>query len=1138
MIHWKALRWMPAGIALGLVTGIAAADDSEIFTQVRPPVDPNILFVVDTSGSMDTDVIVGENFDPSIDYPGNGNCRADHLYFRAESDMHVPSCLTSEPPFVSVVGFRCEDVNDELISGQGFTPLVKFAQWDDANLRWDGVIKGTFPLRLIECEPDKGVHGGGEGFDPAEVYPQNGTSGPWDANASPDIWASLPNKYTFYTANYINWLDSGGSDVVKSRLDIVKDVVDDVLTSAGDARVGLMRFSSNPGNAQGGMVIYQVDDVENARAGIISALDSQTPAGATPLAETMYEAQQYLTGRLVDFGLNSVPVPSVPASYTGNPRTYVTPIVDQCQRSFVVLLTDGLPVNDTDADARITALPGFAEATGATSCKDSCLDETAKYLANADLSALPGVQNALTYTIGFAAEDQLLVDTATAEKPDGTPAFYVVNDVDGLTNAFVEIIGDIDAQSHSFVAPAVSVDSFNRVANRDDIYFTMFVPSGAPHWAGNVKKYRVGTASDGTVQILDADGNPAVDPATGTFFPTARSIWSAEVDGDDALKGGVRVRMSTARKIYTDTANAGGNVALTADVNLFHEDNDAVTATMLGVTEDERTDTIRFLRGVDAAGTAAQPLLGDSLHSVPVLLSYGGTEEDPDLALYFATNDGYFHAVDPTPATDTEDLEQFAFIPNAMLPRLAELLDNQVTNPVNKAYGLDGPITYWIEGDDGDNVVETKNGEHVLVYVAMRRGGRNYYALDLTDRADPRLAWTIAGGSGEFAELGQSWSAATVAHIGVGGEDRTVLVFGGGYDTRQDAAGVHVDDGIGRAVYIVDAETGERLWWAANAVDHPTSDLPLADMTNSIPSEVRVIDTNADGFADRLYAGDTGGRVWRFDIDNTLNTDSHISVTGSVFASIGGSDAAGNRRFYYPPSVAQVIDERMGSFLTVSIGSGHRENPLGTGVEDRFYVFRDPHVFGPARNEAGTPVYPPALTEASLLDVTSDTSPEVEALNSHTGWMIRLTTSGEKVLSSAFTADNKVFFTTYIPTAEEPQTCDLSGVIGTGRLYTVSLLTGAPVIFTDTMTPDDRHEDLARGGIPPAPVPIFTIPECTGEDCGGPGTGQPPGGGDGEQSSCANPFSQVTLLVATEARDPRICNAPRRTYWHEVGVSR
>jgi len=43
---------------------------------------------------------------------------------------------------------------------------------------------------------------------------------------------------------------------------------------------------------------------------------------------------------------------------------------------------------------------------------------------------------------------------------------------------------------------------------------------------------------------------------------------------------------------------------------------------------------------------------------------------------------------------------------------------------------------------------------------------------------------------------------------------------------------------------MVDAETGARLWWAANAEDHSDASLPLADMTHSIPSDLRVIDVN------------------------------------------------------------------------------------------------------------------------------------------------------------------------------------------------------------------------------------------------------------------------------------------------------
>ena len=1134
----QSWRWLPAGLAWGLLTGTAAADDTEIFTQVLPPADPNILFIVDTSGSMDSDVVVGEDFDPSVIYPGN--CVAGHVYYQhvTGSNVTVPSCAGGEPStFVNMSAFKCQAAEDAFAQTGTFTD--RFAQWDDTNLDWSFLIAAFTgePTpgrdRFVECRADFGVHG--DGVDKDKVYPANGADGPWNEDPTHGIVWPLLDTYQFYTANYVNWIDSSPPDVVRSRLGVVQDVVSDLLTSVNGARVGVMRFSSN---GQGGMVLQQVDDVANARAPLIAALNGMEAGGSTPLAETLYEAQQYLAGRAVDFGLASVgndgdPEPSVAGSRIGN--AYASPIAEQCQRSFVVLLTDGLPTSDTDADNRIEALPGFADATGAAQCTESCLDEMAKYLEGADLSALSGDQHALTYTIGFTTDMDLLADTATAKKPDGSPAYYQVNDLNGLTNAFAQILEDIDVQSHTFSAPAVSVNTFNRVTSRDDIYFTMFVPSGAPHWAGNVKKYRLGSTADGTTQILDANGNIAVDSITGGFRADSQSIWSPEVDGSDPLAGGVRGRMTAARNIYTDTANAGRNVVLTSDDNRFHEDNEALTAAMLGVPEDARRDTIRFLRGVDAANNA-QPILGDSLHGIPLLISYGGTEDDPDLTLYFATNDGYFHAVDATPETDTENLETFAFIPHAMLSHLAELLDNPAQNPVHKAYGLDGPLTYWIKGDNGDNVVDASKGERLFVYLGMRRGGRNYYALDLTERSDPRLAWTITGGEGDFAELGQSWSAATVAHIQIGGSDRTVLVFGGGYDTRQDDSGPPEADGVGRAVYVVDAETGERLWWASNATDQATADLPLADMTNSIPSEVRVVDTNADALADRMYVGDMGGRVWRFDIDNARNDGSGLAISGAAFAQVEGADAAGHRRFYYPPSVARVIDDRAGSFLTVSIGSGHREHPLGTDVADRFYVFRDPHVFGPAHDGKGNAVYPAPLTEGTLVDVTADVAPEIDMLNQHSGWFIRLTASGEKVLSSALTADNKVFFTSYLPSVAQEPSCDLAGVIGTGRLYSVSLLTGAPIIFTDVMTPDDRYEALSRGGIPPAPVPVFTIPECNGQNCGG-GGGQG-GGGGGAQSSCANPFSQVTLLVATETHDPRICNAPQRTYWHEAGVRR
>ena len=64
-------------------------------------------------------------------------------------------------------------------------------------------------------------------------------------------------------------------------------------------------------------------------------------------------------------------------------------------------------------------------------------------------------------------------------------------------------------------------------------------------------------------------------------------------------------------------------------------------------------------------------------------------------------------------------------------------------------------------------------------------------------------------------------------------------------------------------------------------------------MTNSIPGDVRAVDLTGDGFADRMYAADIGGRVWRFDIRN--GQDASNLVKGGVFASLGVGDAPPSR---------------------------------------------------------------------------------------------------------------------------------------------------------------------------------------------------------------------------------------------------
>ena len=77
-------------LALGCSTA-AVADDSEIFTGAqKTPVPPNILFILDTSGSMATAVTTQVAYNPSTTY--GGSCKSSLIYFQPSSDDTPSGC--------------------------------------------------------------------------------------------------------------------------------------------------------------------------------------------------------------------------------------------------------------------------------------------------------------------------------------------------------------------------------------------------------------------------------------------------------------------------------------------------------------------------------------------------------------------------------------------------------------------------------------------------------------------------------------------------------------------------------------------------------------------------------------------------------------------------------------------------------------------------------------------------------------------------------------------------------------------------------------------------------------------------------------------------------------------------------------
>lgn len=910
---------------------------------------------------------------------------------------------------------------------------------------------------------------------------------------------------------------------------IVQDIVDRGGWSAGNGMAfiiegsGLRRaYSMDGSGGQAPRLVIQakstagVASIETARDELLEIVDGIQYKSGTPIVGSYYEAALYYRGMPVDFGaqrgnsgssrqehtrvshsdswdsgggtlvrasgctddnLSSTACRS--ENITGSPN-YISPITDSCQKNHIVILTDGA-ASYNDAASRVRAL------TGVPSCADSgdeaCGPELATWLKTTDQApsvSLTGDQTITTHTIGFNFTGDWIKSIST----NGGGGFYEANTADQLATAFETIVTEALKSNSTFVSPAAAINQFNRLNHLDDIFFAVFKPTEGARWEGNVKKYKLSGVDN---DITDANGADAVDSSTGFFKDTSQSYWSADVDGANVAEGGVAENLpefDDPRNTYTYT---GTSLNLTDSSNAVHRVsgsfNSAITKTMLGdnsMSDEYRESLLSWMAGEDVQdedndpSTTSRQNMADPLHSKPIVFTYGGSIESPDLALMFGTNDGKFRAID---VSNGEQL--WSFIPEELLSVSKILYDNTA---IEHPYGVDGAPILWVNDPDfdGENVNLSGSDNFAYVYFGLRRGGRSYYALDVTNITQPKVLWRIEGGTGDFVELGQSWSRPVKTKIGIkiSGSvvEKDVLIFGGGYDLDQDDVSIRTVDDQGRALFIVDAITGSLLWSGGPSNSFTER---FNDMEYSIPASPAVADLNGDGLADQIYFGDVGGQVWRFDITNGAAVSGLIS--GGVIADLAFDNSTVEaRRFFHTPDITLSKNSAGDTVLSILIGTGFHAHPLDDRVADRFYMLRLEDVYTPPTSYV-------TLTEADLYNATSNTIGQgsesaIETAESllqglH-GWYIYMPNTGEKVLSTPLTIDGQVIFTTYEP---EANTSGCSVQPGTTREYVVKVTNATPTLDLEgdgtgtDLNVDDRARVLDTGSIVDGPVIIFTV---------------------------------------------------------------
>ena len=993
------------------------ADDTSIYgASTVTTIQPNVLIIFDNSGSMGTDDVPGDPYEPTTVYSGSYSTNAVYYYTKY---YHYSSwqLLTDD-----VDNIGCNTMLSDL-KAKGYA---------------QGYINTYSPYA---CS-NKGR-----------------------------------SKQTLRTGNYMNYVASGGG-AYQTRIAVAKQVITNLINKTSNVRFGLMVFN----DSQGGHLVAPCGTDKTTLINDVNALTAST---WTPLAETLAEAGLYFAG-----------MPSWFNSYSGkdfyqNGR-YVSPIQYPCQKNYVVIMTDGEPTQDNDSKLYSTPYingdiigdfnkDGLDSGPNAIYYADSgsdYLDDVADYLYTQDVDPSMGQDNpsfeqqhVITYTIGYTTDNDLLQRTAA----NGGGDYYIATNYSSLMESFDYIMSTIQQANGVFVAPVVPVNRMDRSYSGNKVYLGFFEPESGGNWFGNIKSYYLADNGD----ILNQDDSTKATDSNGLILNSAQSIWSSAADGPSVTKGGVgevlqnRDYSTSPRQIYTYLS--GNPVALTDTTNAFSLTNSAITDSLLNVADDT---TKQHLFDTIYAPTASWRL-GDFIHSEPVVVPYwndansNGVVDSGEMKSYIfaGSNDGMLHVFD-----DDTGSEVWAFIPPNELGQLYTLLDD------NHDYFVDGsPSVYgWTDA----NKVDRK-----ILLTGERRGGDDYFALDITNPAivgnttyppswayqlGPQLLVNIDGdgngtADGTAATLGQSWCQPTVHTIKVGDTTTDVFLLSGGYDANQDEDTPAANDTVGRAIYTVNATTGAVTGLDVNGGN-------FSSMTNCI-TDVGGFDTNGDGDMNRVYAGDLGGHIFALRDDGYTGTwEKRLFFELPDTVTAGGVTYTLGKKFMYAPDITE---ETYGDF--VFIGTGDRAHPADTTHTDCLYAIKNDW----ATDSSAANGYK-TLTVSDLTDVTDNLiqvgtstqqTEEQTKLDNSSGWYMRLTHSGEKIVASPVVFGGKVFFTTYTPgtgTVSDTDPCDVASDRGVARLYVVDYKTGAAVNDLnqdDSVTGADRSMVIGTS-IPSSPVVV------------------------------------------------------------------
>jgi type IV pilus assembly protein PilY1 len=372
-------------------------------------------------------------------------------------------------------------------------------------------------------------------------------------------------------------------------------------------------------------------------------------------------------------------------------------------------------------------------------------------------------------------------------------------------------------------------------------------------------------------QILQTNSSvatPAVIPALGTSNSASTYLnslnvatWSGDLIKTTTTVGTTSATTSTvqnwtasqqvptwsSRNIQMATQTSNGLQSFTY-ANLANR-----TYSGINLQTTLTSDQVDFIKGDTSKATSSfrrrASLIGDLVNSSPVVVdtalydasvadtldgksgTYAGfqaAQSNRRGQVYVGANDGMLHAFDTLTG-----VEKFAFIPSAVISNLSAL--------TNKDYNSNSALhRFYVDSTPVVADVYFGTAWHTILVGTLGAGGREVFALDITNPDNISLLWEFT--SQNDVDLGATFSVPVIAKLHSGDWG---VIFGNGYNGNNGNA----------SLFILNAATGATI-----------SKLTTSAAGNNGLSSPVVLDSNSDGIADYVYAGDLLGNLWRFDL--------------------------------------------------------------------------------------------------------------------------------------------------------------------------------------------------------------------------------------------------------------------------------